>query len=39
MVSLVGQIAHRRLVTDDGHSADVVADFVVAFVFNGLLPR
>ncbi len=39
VVSLVGQIAHRRLVTDDGLSADVVADFIVAFVLNGLLPR
>ncbi|MHB8263212.1 MAG: TetR/AcrR family transcriptional regulator [Acidimicrobiales bacterium] len=39
VVSLVGQIAHRRLVTDDGLSADVVADFVVAFVLDGLLPR
>ncbi|MCL4443709.1 MAG: TetR/AcrR family transcriptional regulator [Actinobacteria bacterium] len=39
VVSLVGQVAHRRLVTDDGLAADVVADFVVSFVLNGLLPR
>ncbi len=39
VVSLVGQLAHRRLITDDGLSADVVADFVVAFVLNGILPR
>ena len=39
VVSLVGQVAHRRLITDDGLAADVVADFVVSFVLNGLLPR
>jgi AcrR family transcriptional regulator len=36
---LVGQIAHRRLVTDDGLSAEVAADFVVSLLLNGLLPR
>jgi AcrR family transcriptional regulator len=37
--ALVGQIAHRRVVTDDGLSAAVVADFVVSLLLNGLLPR
>lgn len=37
--ALVGQIAHRRVVTDDGLSASVVADFVVSLLLNGLLPR
>lgn len=39
VAALVGQIAHRRVVTDDGLSAAVVADFVVALLLNGLLPR
>jgi AcrR family transcriptional regulator len=39
VAALVGQIAHRRLVTDDGLSADVAADFVVSLLLNGLLPR
>ncbi|MHB8329149.1 MAG: TetR/AcrR family transcriptional regulator [Acidimicrobiales bacterium] len=39
VAALVGQIAHRRLVTDDGLSAAVVADFVVSLLLNGLLPR
>jgi AcrR family transcriptional regulator len=39
VAALVGQIAHRRLVTDDGLSAPVVADFVVSLLLNGLLPR
>ena len=29
---------HERLVTDDGLSATVVADFVVALLLNGSLP-
>ena len=39
VAALVGQIAHRRLVTDDGLSADEAADFVVALLLNGLVPR
>jgi AcrR family transcriptional regulator len=39
VAALVGQIAHRRLVTDDGLPAAVVADFVVSLLLNGLLPR
>lgn len=39
VAALVGQIAHRRVVTDDGLPAAVVADFVVALLLNGLLPR
>lgn len=37
--ALVGQLAHRRIVTDDGLDAAVVADFVVSLLLNGLLPR
>ncbi len=39
VAALVGQIAHRRLVTDDGLSAEVAADFVVSLLLNGLRPR
>ena len=39
IAALVGQIAHRRLVEDDGLEPAVVADFVVSLVLNGLLPR
>jgi AcrR family transcriptional regulator len=39
VAALVGQIAHRRVVTDDGLPAAVVADFVVGLLLNGLLPR
>jgi len=39
VAALVGQIAHRRVVTDDGLPAGVVADFVVSLLLNGLLPR
>jgi hypothetical protein len=39
VAALVGQIAHRRLVTDDGLSVEVTADFVVSLLLNGLLPR
>lgn len=39
LAALIGQIAHRRLTTDDGLEAEVVADFVVSLVLNGLLPR
>ena len=37
--ALVGQMAHRRIVTDDGIDAAVAADFVVSLLLNGLLPR
>ncbi len=39
IAALIGQIAHRRLVTDDGLEAGVIADFVVSLLMNGLLPR
>jgi AcrR family transcriptional regulator len=39
LAALIGQIAHRRLTTDDGLDAAVVADYVVSLVLNGLLPR
>jgi AcrR family transcriptional regulator len=39
IAALVGQLAHRRLLTDDGVSADVAADFAVAVLLNGLVPR
>ena len=39
VAALIGQIAHRRIVTDDGLPAAVVADFVVSLLLNGLLPR
>ncbi|MHB8681043.1 MAG: TetR/AcrR family transcriptional regulator [Acidimicrobiales bacterium] len=39
VAALIGQIAHRRIVTDDGLPASVVADFVVSLLLNGLLPR
>ena len=39
VAALVGQIARRRLVTDDGLPAEVAADFVVSLLLNGLLPR
>ena len=39
VAALVGQIAHRRLVTHDGLPAEVAADFAVSLLLNGLLPR
>jgi len=39
VAALVGQVAHRRVVTDDGMSADEAADFVVSLLLNGLRPR
>jgi len=39
VAALVGQIAHRRIVTDDGLPAEVVADFVVSLLLYGLVPR
>src|SRR6202012_5450373 len=35
---LIGQIAHRRLTTDDGLTAPEAADFVVSLVMKGLRP-
>jgi AcrR family transcriptional regulator len=35
---LIGQIAYRRLTTDDGITADGAADFVVSLVMKGLRP-
>jgi len=39
VAALIGQIAVRRLTTDDGLDASVVADFVVTLVLDGLRPR
>jgi len=39
VAALVGQLAHRRLSTDDDVSAAEVADFVVSLVLDGLRPR
>jgi AcrR family transcriptional regulator len=39
VAALVGQLAHRRLVTDDGVPAAAAADFVVSLLLNGLLSR
>jgi AcrR family transcriptional regulator len=39
LAALIGQLAHRRLTTDDGVTADEVADIVVSFSLNGLRPR
>src|SRR2546421_9349587 len=39
VAALIGQLAHRRLTTDDGLEAAVVADFVVSLIMKGLLPR
>lgn len=39
VAALVSQLALRRLATDDGVSADVVADFVVTLLLDGLRPR
>jgi AcrR family transcriptional regulator len=39
MSALVGQLAHRRLIIDDGVTAAELADFVVLLVLNGLRPR
>ena len=36
VAGLVAQVAHRRLVTDDGMGVAAAADFVVNLVFNGL---
>lgn len=39
IAALVGQLAHRRLATDDGLPAPAVADLAVSILLNGLLPR
>ncbi|QUR67343.1 TetR/AcrR family transcriptional regulator [Mycobacterium spongiae] len=39
LAALVGQLAQRRLSTDDDVTAAQVADFVVALVLDGLRPR
>ena len=39
LAALIGQLAHRRLSTDDGVCAAEVADFVVTLVLSGLRPR
>jgi AcrR family transcriptional regulator len=39
ITALVGQLAHRRLTTDDGQTAGVAADFLVNLLLNGLLVR
>lgn len=39
LAALLGQLAHRRLSTDDGVTAAEVADFVVSLVLHGLRPR
>jgi hypothetical protein len=38
LTALIGQIARRRLTTDDGISASEAADFVVSLVMKGLRP-
>ena len=39
IAALVGQLAYRRLSTDDGLEAAVVAEFVVKLLLDGLRPR
>lgn len=39
VAALISQLALRRLSTDDGLSAEVVADFVVTLLLDGLRPR
>ena len=39
VAALISQLALRRLSTDDGLPADVVADFVVTLLLDGLRPR
>ncbi len=39
ITALVGQLAHRRLTTDDGVSAGQAAGFVVDLLMDGLRPR
>lgn len=37
IISLIGQLAHRRLVTDDGMTAEELSDFVTGLLLDGLL--
>jgi AcrR family transcriptional regulator len=39
VAALIGQLALRRLTTNDGLEAAVLADFVVSMTLDGLLPR
>jgi AcrR family transcriptional regulator len=39
LTALIGQMAHRRLTTDDGVTAAEAADFIVSLVFKGLRPN
>lgn len=39
VAALISQLALRRLSTDDGLSAEVIADFVVTLLLDGLRPR
>jgi AcrR family transcriptional regulator len=39
VASVIGQVALRRLATDDGLPADAVADVVVTLLLDGLRPR
>lgn len=39
VAALVSQLALRRLTTDDGMSAEALADFVVTLLLDGLRPR
>ena len=39
LAALIGQLAQRRLATDDDGTAADVADFVVSLVLDGLRPR
>ncbi len=39
IAALITEFAHRRLETDDGLPASVVADFVIKLLLEGLLPR
>ena len=38
VAALVGQLAHRRLTTDDGVTAAEATDFIVSLVIKGLRP-
>jgi hypothetical protein len=38
LMALIGQVAQRRLNTDDGITAGEAADFIVALVIKGLRP-
>ncbi|HVM40239.1 MAG TPA: TetR/AcrR family transcriptional regulator [Acidimicrobiia bacterium] len=39
LAALIGQLAYRRLTTDDGMDAASLAEFVVSMVMDGLRPR